>query len=62
MSATYVVIFNRVLKMILKLEEPPEHSMTENRLALAGTGEKGRDDQAGLSHLCLFGELISRAW
>lgn len=60
-SASYVVIFNFKITFKTLIEESPEHGMTENRPALARAGEKGRDDQAGLSYLCLFGELISRA-
>lgn len=56
-----ITIFN--FKIIFKtlLEEALEQGLVENKPALARVREEGRDGQAGLSHLFLFGELISKA-
>lgn len=62
MAASRVVaIFNFKITFQILLEETPERGLVENKPAQAGAREKGRDGQAGLSHLFLFGELISKA-
>jgi len=60
-SASLVItIFNFKIMFKTLLEKTLEHGQVENKTALAGARERGRNGQGGLSHLLLFGELISK--